>query len=270
MTIVAGRRSWTFDDGRGITAILAMGLFDLFKSKKSDAATPAGDKNVARYARTAGDKRAQNYDRMEALEALSRIRTQEAAAGLLRRFSFHIDPSITDQEEKDVAFRGILACGEEAIEPIRLFSAKAEALTWPLKVLKELLPPERYCHEVVELLERFDTEYVRNVEPKLQLIGELEHHATPEARKTAERFLEDVNESVRFVSVGSTFAQNEAESAGPLAEALIAEESVRVKNRIAEGLANRGWAIPEACREGVARVLPRDWVLRADGVISRR
>lgn len=247
-----------------------MGLFDLFKSKKSDSPPSAGDKNVARYARTAGDKRAQNYDRMEALEALSRIRTQEAAAGLLRRFTFHIDPSITDQEEKDVAFRGILACGEEAIEPIRAFSAKAEALTWPLKVLKELLPPERFCHEVVELLERFDTEYVRNVEPKVQLISELEHHASPEARRAAERFLEDVNESVRFVAVGSTFAQDDSESAGPLCEALIAEESVRVKNRIAEGIATRGWLVPEACREGVARVLPNDWTLRSDGTIGRR
>lgn len=247
-----------------------MGLFDLFKSKKSESTSPAGDKNVARFARTAGDKRAQNYDRMEALEALAKIRTEEAAAGLLRRFSFHIDPSITDQEEKDVAFRGILACGEVAIEPIRQFSAKAEALTWPLKVLKELLPADRYCEEVVGLLERFDTEYVRNVEPKAQLIGELEHCTSPEARRAAERFLEDVNESVRFVAVGSTLAQNEASSASPLSEALVAEESVRVKNRIVEGLAARGWSVPEACREGVARVLPREWALREDGTLARR
>lgn len=248
-----------------------MGLFDLFKSKKSESTVSSGgDKNVARFAKTAADKRAQNYDRMEALEALARIHTHEAAAALLRRFTFHIDPSITDQEEKDVAFRGILATGEQAIEPIRAFSAKAEALTWPLKVLKELLPPDRYCREVVELLDRFDTEYVRNVEPKTQLIGELEHHASPEARRAAERFLEDVNESVRFVAVGSTLAQNEAASAAPLSEALVAEESVRVKNRIAEGLASRGWPVPEACREGVARALPRDWVLRDDGTITRR
>lgn len=247
-----------------------MGLFDLFKSKKSESiASPAGDKQVARYARTVSDKRAQNYDRMEALEALSRVRTREAAEALLRRFSFHIDPSITDQEEKDVAFRGILACGDEAIEPIRAFVARAEAITWPLKVLKELLPKERYCEELVVLLERFDIEYVRNVEPKLQLIGELEHCSSPDARRAAERFLEDVNESVRFTAVGSTLAQADEASATPLCEALIAEESVRVKNRICEGLATRDWKVPEACREGVARVLPREWQLRADGTIGR-
>lgn len=248
-----------------------MGLFDFFRSKKSESASPpTGDKQVARFARTAGDKRAQNYDRMEALEALGRIRTQDAAEGLLRRFSFHIDPSITDQEEKDVAFRGILACGEEAIEPIRQFVARAEAVTWPLKVLKELLPPDRYCQEMVGLLDRFDTEYVRNVEPKSQIIAELEHYPSAEARRAAERFLEDVNESVRFVAVGSTLAQDDAASASPLCEAMIAEESVRVKNRIAEGLSSRGWPVPEACREAVSRVLPRDWLLRDDGTIVRR
>jgi len=246
-----------------------MGLFDLFKSKKSDAGATA-DKNVARYAKTAGDKRAQNYDRMEALEALARIRTREAATALLRRFSFTIDPSITDQEEKDVAFRGILACGEEAIEPVREFIPKAEAITWPLKVLKELVPAERYSEEIVGLLESFDTEYVRNVDPKVQLIAELEHHPSPDARRTAERFLDDVNESVRFVAVGSTLAQNDEASASPLCEALIAEESVRVKNRIAEGISTRGWVVPDACREGVARVLPREWMLTDEGKIIRR
>ena len=69
----------------------------------------------------AGDKHAQNYDRIEAIEALARVANGEAAAALLKRFTFHIDPSITDQEEKDAAVRGILAARESAIEPIRTF-----------------------------------------------------------------------------------------------------------------------------------------------------
>lgn len=247
-----------------------MGLFDFFKSKKSESGAPIADKNVARYAKTAADKRAQNYDRMEALEALARMRTKEAATALLKRFAFTIDPSITDQEEKEVAYRGIVSCGEDAIEPVREYIAKAESITWPLKVLKELVPPERYSQEIVGLLENFDIEYVRNVEPKVHLIGELEHHPSPDARRTAERFLEDVNESVRFVAVGSTLAQNDEASATPLCEALIAEESVRVKNRIAEGMASRGWTVPESCREGVARALPREWTLTPEGKIARR
>lgn len=249
-----------------------MGLFDLFKGKSKDSVAPAasGDKNVARFARAAGDKHAQNYDRMEALEALARIPTADSAAALLRRFTFHIDPSITDQEEKEVAFRGMLACGEEAIEPIRAFCTKAESLSWPLKVLKETLPPERYGEELVKLLDRFDTEYVRNVEPKVQLLSELEHTKSPAAREAAEKFLDDVNESIRFVAVNATFAQDDAASVEPLVRILPGEESMRVKNKIAEGIASRGWSVPEPLRDETSKALPREYALKGDGTIVRR
>jgi hypothetical protein len=251
-----------------------MGLFDLFrgKTKVSDApgASPSVDKNLARIARFAGDKHAQNYDRLEALEALARIPTAESAAGLLRRFSFYIDPSSTDQEEKDVATRGILNAGEAAIEPIRAYCLKAESLTWPLKILKELVPTDRYRQELLQMLERFDTEYARNVDPKQQLIAELEHYHTPEVRLAVERFMEDVNEVIRFVAVTTVFAQEDGASVEPLVKTLVSEESVRVKNRISEGLASRGWAIPDVLRTECARALPSSYMLAADGSVTHR
>lgn len=249
-----------------------MGFFDLFKSGKptGPAPTPAGDKNVARFAKFAGDKRAQNYDRMEALESLARIPSKDAASALLKRFTFHIDPSITDQEEKDVALRGILAAGEDAIEPIRAFCHKAESLAWPLRILKELLPAERYAEEIVRLLETFDVEYARNTDPKQQLLSELEAHKVPGGRAAAERFLEDVAEPVRFVAVAATFAQEDAAAAPALVKALAAEESVRVKNRIGEGLAARGWAVADADRATLRSALPSAFVVAETGVVRRR
>jgi HEAT repeat protein len=249
-----------------------MGLFDIFKSKdqpRQDAA-PAGDKNVAKLGRVAGEKRAQNYDRIEAIEALARIHTSEAAAALLRRFTFHIDPSITDQEEKDAAVRGILLAGEAAIEPIRAFCVRAESITWPLKILKDLVPAERYVDELTTLLAPFDTEYSRNVDPKQQLIAELEHYNSPAVRPAVERFLEDVSEAIRFVAVATIFAQEDAGAALPLAKTLASDESVRVKNRIAEGLAARGWPVPEDERAGVRAALPPPFSVDANGIVKRR
>jgi hypothetical protein len=251
-----------------------MGLFDLFKSKAKEAnvstAGPAVDKNLARIARVAGDKRAQNYDRMEAIQALSQVPTADAAAGLLRRFTFHIDPSITDQEEKDAAVQGILNAGDAAVEPISAFCLKAESLTWPLKILKQLVPADRYRQELIGLLGRFDTEYTRNVDPKQQLIAELEQYPSTETRLAVERFLEDVNEVVRFVAVTTVFAQEDSASVEPLVATLVSEESVRVKNRISEGLASRQWAIPEASRNDCASALPAKYVLDANGIVRSR
>jgi hypothetical protein len=220
--------------------------------------------------KTAGDKHAQNYDRIEAIEGLARIASSEAAAALLKRFTFHIDPSITDQEEKDAAVRGVLAAGEAAIEPIRAFCLRAESLTWPLKILKDLVSPERYVEELIRLLERFDAEYTRNVDPKRQLIYELEHYSTPGVRPAVERFLEDSSEAIRFVAVATVFAQEAAESVVPLAKTLAAEESVRVKNRLVEGLLARGWVIPEDLRAGVREALPSQFALDPQGKVKKR
>ena len=84
-----------------------MGLFDIFKGKGKDQGAPQApaDKNAAKFARTACDKLAQNYDRQEALQALAKLGTPEAAAVLLKRFSFYIEPSMNDQEERSSRFR---------------------------------------------------------------------------------------------------------------------------------------------------------------------
>src|SRR5208282_461089 len=110
---------------------------------------------------------------------------------LLKRFTFHSDPSITDQEEKDAAFRGILRAGQEAIEPVREHARKAESLAWPMKIMKELVPGDAYVEELLRWLERWDTEYAKFVDPKVQILAELEEHRHPQIREQVERFLED-------------------------------------------------------------------------------
>jgi HEAT repeat protein len=210
-----------------------VGIFDFLRKDTKNApstggATSSGDRKVSGPAKVVADKRAQTYDRMEAIQALAEMETPEAAAALLKRFNFTIDPSITDQDEKDLAFRGIVAAGKEAVPAVAEFCVKAEALTWPLKILKEVLDEEEYKDELLAILERFDTEYSRNVEPKLQLIQALEEVIHEDVREAIERFLEDVNETVRFRAVQTTFVQGNAASVEPLITLLESEESVRV------------------------------------------
>src|SRR5438552_961100 len=113
-----------------------MGLFDLFKGNKGNGTKK--DKSKAspadKWADRAGDKRAQNYDRQEALHALADMKSGDAALALMKRFTFNMDPSITDQEEKEIAFQGVLAAGADAVEPVRQFAAKADSLAWPMKI----------------------------------------------------------------------------------------------------------------------------------------
>src|SRR5215471_21790785 len=193
-----------------------MGLFDfLGKKKQDDVAAPAKKvavKDIARLSRLAGDKMAQNFDRQEAIEELAHAGTAEAAEGLLRRFAFTMEPSITDQEEKENAAEGIVNAGTAAIEPIRRYCARAESLTWPLKVLRRIVGEEQMADELLALLEEFDVEYMRNPEPKIQLISVLEEYPNDDVRVAVEPFLADVNEPVRFHATVTVFSMNADQS----------------------------------------------------------
>jgi hypothetical protein len=243
-----------------------MGLFDRFKGgPKGDKAASA----VQKYAETAAAKRAQTYERQEAINKLCEIRTVEAAAALLKRFTFQIDPSITDQEEKDVAFRGIISVGPDALEAVRAFAAKAESLSWPMRIVKELVPEDEYVRELLMWLSRWDTEYQKFIDPKLQILATLEEHKHPAIRDRVERFLEDVNEPCRFHVVNVLFVQDDAAAVPALLKALAAEESFRVKNKIVDGFAARGWLVPEGERDPVRKSLPSGAAIDAEGRLRR-
>lgn len=274
-----------------------MGFFDFLKKKednKKGSTPPPGDKKIAGHAKVVADKRAQTYDRAESLQILADMRTAESAAALLKRFSFSIDPSITDQEEKECAFSGIVDAGrpgdlpkdekerekvlaeaaerrEKVVDATRVFAEKAEQLTWPIKVLRALLDDDGYRDELTDMLERFDTEYARNVEPKIQLLVALEEVPGEDSREVVEQFLGDVNETVRFHAAECTFAHGNPESAAALCKMLVSEESVRVKNKVAEGFVRRGWAIPADLRDDVAKSLrdTESYRVDASGKVAR-
>jgi HEAT repeat protein len=248
-----------------------MGLFDFLGKKNSDAPTSgpprkANVKDLSRFVRLAGEKMAQDYDRQEAIQELAKAGTAEAVEGLLRRFGFTMEPSITDQDEKESAAEGIVRAGATAIEPIRRYAVRAESLTWPLKVLKRIVAEEQMEDELLALLEQFDTEYMRNPEPKIQLISVLEEYPSGEVRAKVEPFLTDVNETVRFHAAVTVFAMNDEASVPSLVAALAEEESLRVKNRIAQGLADKHWKMPAELGEACRKALPPGFALDGEHV----
>lgn len=237
-----------------------MGLFDLFTKKTAQTA-------VQKLAAKAADKRGLAPDRWEALQALSKIDAEEAIDALLLRFTFYVDPTITDQEEKDGVFNAVAAKGALAVEPLKRFIRKAESLSWPLKMLDRVLPEEEVLEILLELLRTMDTEYERDPQRKLQVLSELEARRGARVIETVTPFLKDVHESARFHAVGAVLAQDGAEVAREaLTDACAAEDSVRIKARIFDGFAVRGWSI-DAAKAGR---LPDGFSLDAKSVPRRR
>ena len=244
-----------------------MGLFDIFSKKKADLPR-LNERDLARYERLVGSKLSQNIDRQEAIDTLARMGTAGAARVLLKRFDWALDPSITDQEEKETCVRGIVTAGDLALEPVRAYCKKAESLTWPLRILKSIVPPESYSEELLTLLDQYDTEYVRNTEPKVQLITELGQFKSEDVRVALEPFLQDASEPVRFATVTSVFELGFDASTPALVAALAGEESQRIKNRIAQRLTELGWAVPSELRDVAQGALPNGYRLQNDRVVA--
>jgi HEAT repeat protein len=245
-----------------------MGLFDFLTKSKTPANKPAlGTKDLQRLTRVISSKLSQDYDRQEAIAQLSAMANAEGARVLLKRFDFSMDPSITDHEEKEAAAAGVVAAGKAALGPVRDYISRAESVTWPLKILRQIVEPEDLADELIDLLEQFDTEYVRNSEPKIQLINALEAFRTEDVRAAIAPFIQDVNENVRFHAVGTLFAQADESTVAALVNALVDEESLRVKNRIAGGIEQRRWAIPAELREKCAAALPDTFALDGEHLL---
>jgi hypothetical protein len=239
-----------------------MALFGLF-GKKSDAT------QLKKWAERAQNRRAQAVDRWEAIQALVNAKSTEAAEALLPRFTFYVDPSITDQEEKDLAFDGVVAMGDAAVGPAVAFLRKADSISWPLKILDRLLSPEAVVENLLELLAGMDTEYERDPQRKIQILATLEERRDPRIASAAARFLQDANETVRFHASGAVLAQGEAaDQKAALLRGFCAEASVRVRNRILDGFAAQGWDVGEMSAEVQSR-LPAGYSLDRQGVPRR-
>lgn len=252
-----------------------MGIFDFFKSS-DNRAEKLGEKpklvskEVARWGEKAASKRAQTYDRQEAIAALADARTPEAAAALLKRFNFIIDPTITDQEEKQLAFEGIVEVGLDVLPVVREYAEKAESVAWPMKIVKRLVSDEAYAEELLAWLSKWDTEYAKFIDPKLQILCALEEISHARVREAVSDFLYDVNEPARFHAVGATLKQQDDASVEKLVDMFCDEESLRIRARVCEGFISRGWVVAEDRRFDFKKSVPSDFALSLDGTVRRK
>jgi len=212
---------------------------------------------LRKHAERVANKRAQAYDRWESIQALAQLRTRESVEALLPRFTFYVEPSITDQEEKDAAFAGVVDAGAAGIEPVVAFLKRADSISWPLKMLDKIMPEGEVVGHLLELLNGMDIEYARDTESKIQILTTLAERKDARVADIVARFLADTNESARFAAVGAILGQDAvAAHRTALVNALVVEDSVRVRNRIFEALANAGLSVEPEQERVKARLTP--------------
>src|SRR5688572_18997259 len=116
--------------------------------------------------------------RYAAADQLAKWRTPEAIYGLLLRFAVNVASETSDEEEK-AHVAGLITddIGAAAIEPIEKYLRREELVSWPLRLLGRLVPPEEFRARVLVLLASFDTHFDQHPERKVAVIHGLMDHS---------------------------------------------------------------------------------------------
>lgn len=245
---------------------LKMGLLDLFSKDKRD--DRARSKNLER----AVNKNAQSLDRLRALEGLANDGSDEAIYGLLRRFGFTYHKTIEDEQEKDWVFETLVEKGKAILPAVRRFLVKADSISWPLRLLEKVADPDETLAALKLVTEKNPPGYERDPSKKIQLLHHLGHFKHEESAALAAPYLADMDEGVRFATIETLMEhKQEAVSREALMTLFVSdeEESRRIRMKICEFFAERGWLVGPH-RPLVEKKLPEMYQLDRDGRITRK
>ncbi|MCC6750831.1 MAG: HEAT repeat domain-containing protein [Deltaproteobacteria bacterium] len=218
----------------------------------------------------AANKKIKPDDRGPALHTLLEDGSDEAIAALFKRFTFIYDANmVSDEEEKNLVYQGLVDLGERVLPHLRQHLTDSPTLSWGLRMLGDVCDHETSWSVLEEVLASYEPGYVRDPSKKQQLIGYLGDFKDVRAAERLVPFLEDHDETVRYLTVEGLFNQRQELAREALLKAFCNadEESLRIKNRIAEGFAETGWAVT-GFRGTVEGLLGSDYLVDGKGKIK--
>ncbi len=241
-----------------------MGILDIFGGGKSpERATKLKAKVTQKY----GGPEA----RQKAIQQLGEMDLPEATASLLARFTITVEPATTDTDEKEHVFGLIRARGEAAVEPLRTFLRRNDqASSWAVRLLREILPADRYVTVVVEHLAELGAVYTRDPEKKIVLLHEAESLEDPRLAPTILPLLEDMADDGKIAALRALGPKAYPEAREPMLRLLTTPETARrVQTAAIESIARSGFGV-QGFREKVEALLPEPFFVDKAGILKRR
>lgn len=242
-----------------------MGLLDYFSSDKRRA------RRVERAVRSANNKfKPKEYRQVALGEVIDEAKAGNEAAvtGLLARFLVNAEPTIEDEREKEWVCDALIDMGRAVLPQIRKCMRSAERVNWVHRTLRSIVSLEEYKKELLDALSDFDTEYERNPDRKLQTIMALADVPGEDVSEALLRFLEDVDETVRFQTVVSLNKLANESAREALLNTMCEDESIRVRNEVIQSFAHLGWSTT-GCKKKVDAILPAGFKQDKSGKIIK-
>lgn len=244
-----------------------MGLLDLFFETDP----------LEKHKKTLTNMYMQDSERKFAIEALHDMASEEAVEVLLVRFEESAPNTTVDIEEKEYVYDVLVDIGQSTDVDVagmvtEHLAESQEKINWPLKVLKDLLSYEEMIDVVIRLLDTCAEGFKQNPEKKQELMLQSAELRDRELAENLVDYLEDSNETIRFLAVDAVVHQDYDEIIEePLRRRLYEEDSLRIVKKVAEEFAgNKDWKIPEEEQADVEQALPDEYGIHKEGHVYQR
>jgi len=244
-----------------------MGILDILFGRSDKSGLPP---NLARLRKKVTNKYGQPQDRQHAIKQVAMIGGEDAVRVLLERFSFSIDQSIVDEDEKKMVHDELVKMGEVVVKPILEFLEKENAPYWPLRVLRQVIGDEACVTHLLDIINRTEAIFDRDVERKVLLVQNLRQFKDPRVKDAMLNFLKDENEEIRVQAIEGLFDFGQQEMSDVVLDRLLdPNETQRVRTAILNLLIEKKWKLKQR-KEEVRKVIPPTFWIDDVGVIHRR
>ncbi len=248
-----------------------MGFLDFLFDKEA-----AEKKKIAKMQKTVTNMYVQPQERQYTLQTLRDIGTPEAIRAMLARFGESAPNTTVDGEEKEYVYDIMTDMCRHNPQTIDILvdhiRASESKINWPIKILQDIYDYNEMSTFLKSILESCDTEYQRDPEKKQEVILRAAEFEDEDLAKEVARFVDDQNETVRFLTVETLLQQGFEDISVPaLRKVLADEDSLRIVQKVSEAFAaNQSWTIPEDEREAIELALPEEYALHKSGYIHKK
>ncbi len=242
-----------------------MGLLDMLGMGGPEA-------KVRRLQKKAMQKFGPAENRQGAIEELGGLKTEAAIDALLSRYTFRVDPGITDDDEKARVLALLTQAGDVALAPVKRFISSRDEISWPLRALEGLLPEAEVVKFLVEVATKIGGEYSRVPEKKVLLLHALSAHRSPDIAPAVLPFLDDMDDEVQIAAAEVIVKQQHPAGREPLIQQFLRAHqgsNARVREALSGLLADSGWDV-KGYTPKVEAALPQGYKLDSRGKVLRK
>lgn len=222
-----------------------MGLMQKWKELRESRSQRRFDRAV----KLVRNPKAIREDRWAAIEYLSHLDEKDkAVSGLLERFDYSLEHGINDTREKELAMKGIVRFGKEALPFVRQKISTTTRIAWPIKILKDIADENDIVATLKGSLNYNDVSFDQSaVDKNYDILCYLRDYKLGEEWKKVTHFLNDPDERVRFACVETLIEQN-APGLSEILERFVSDvsaENRRIRQAVVIAFVRNGWRLKD-------------------------